>query len=461
MKFWQGKFNEGLDENIKQFVSTFSYDKRLYKHDIMGSIAHCTMLCEQGILSEKETKQIRNALTQVFYDITSGALQLENARDIFEFLDGVMVTRIGNVADKLNIARSKSDRAALTLRMYVNELCGELNDSLKSLIESVIEISRNNLTTVMPGSYRFTKGQPTTLAHTLMAFAEMFTRDIVRYNEIKKHALVMPLYSMYGTGTRFAVNRRRVAELLKFPSVTQNSLDALTDTDYVSEFIGATAITAKHISTVCNTFIKWSAKEYGFIQTNDSITFDSEATPTAAEPVVLETIKARLSRCITMPALLSELNENSLDYCGIVHEFADTVFETENNIKSALGMLNAILPSFAFDSQAMLKAATNDYTVAHDCLDYLLLKGAPQSEALETVGKLCEYCYENNKRLDTITLDVYKEFSPLFEQDIISAMRLKNATRLRKHEGEPSDVAVRAEIRAMDRKLHRLFPENK
>ncbi len=461
MKFWQGKFNEALDENIKQFISTFSYDKRLYKHDIMGSIAHCTMLNEQGIISEKETKQLRNTLTQIFYDITSGTLLLENARDIFDFLDEVLVMRLGNIANKLNIARSKCDRAALTLRMYVSELCGELNESLKSFIESVMEVSGQNLTTVIPGNYRFAKGQPTTLAHTLMAFAEMFSRDIVRYNDIKKHTLVMPLYSMYGTGTRFAINRRRVAELLQFTSVTQNSLDALTDTDYVSEFISATAITAKHISTVCNTFIKWSSKDCGFVQTNDSITFDSGVTPTASEPVVLETIKAKLARCIAMPALLTELNENSLDYCGSVHEIAVTVLETETPVKSALEMLCAILPSFAFDNQAMLKAATADYSTARDCVDYLIIKGATESEAFETVGKLCEYCYENSKRLDTITLDVYKQFSPKFEQDVISAMRIKNATRLRKHEGEPGDVAVRAEIRAMGRKLHKLFPENK
>lgn len=459
MKYWQGKFNDGLDEAIGQFISTLPFDKRLYKHDIMGSIAHCTMLGEQGIIEEEETKIILKALTQIFYDITTGKLQPENARDVYEFLDAQLYERVGALAEKLNVARTVCDRSTLNVRMYVKELCSDLNEELKKLIETLMLVSESKLSVVMPSEYHGSKAQPTTLAHALMAFAEAFARDAERLNDVKKHAGVMTMYSGFGTGTPFRVNRRRVAELLQLDAISQNSLDALTDIDFIHDFMSASAAIARHIEKVCNTFIRWSGKEYAYARADASFNIDSEATPQTDTPLAMETIKLKASKCSALAHSADALDERTLSYGSPAYAAAETVFEAESILKNCLNILTALIPSYSFDEQAMQKAAVADYGVAHDCADYLVANGEAKEQAYAITGKLCEYCSQNNKRLDTLPIEIYKEFSPLFEKDIISLMRPKTAVRLRKHDGEPSEVAVRAEIRALKRKLNKLFPQ--
>ena len=459
MKYWQGKFNEGLDEAILQFISTLSFDKRLYKHDIMGSIAHCTMLGEQGIIEEEETNIILKALTQIFYDITTGKLQPENARDIYGFLDRQLYELVGALAEKLDIARTICDRSTLNLRMYVKELCSDLNDELKKLIETLMLVSESKLSVVMPSQYHGSKSQPTTLAHCLMAFVEAFMRDAERLNVVKKQASVMTMYNGFGTGTTFKVNRRRVAELLQLDLISQNSLDALTDIDYIHDFMSAAAAIARHIEKVCNTFICWSKKECGFARADASFNIDSEATPQTDKPLAMETIRLKVSKCSVLVNSADSLDERTLSYGSSAYAAAETVFEAEGILKNCLSILSALIPSYSFDEQAMQKAAVSDYGVARDCADYLIANGETKEQAYAITGKLCEYCSQNNKRLDTLPIEIYKEFSPLFEKEIISLMRPKTAVRIRKHDGEPGEVAVRAEIRALKRKLNKLFPQ--
>lgn len=458
MKYWQGKFNEGLDRTAEQFISTFAFDKRLYKHDIMGSIAHCTMLGEQNIISEEETKVIQQALTQIFYDITTGKLVPEGAVDIYDFLDSELGARIGNIADKLNIARSKYDRAALDRRMYVSQLCGDINESLKKLIEKIRETSNNYIAVIMPSQANFVKASPTTLAHTLMAYAERFMRDIVRMKETAKTAAVMPLYSGYGTGVAYKVDRRRVAQLLKFSSVTQNSLDAVTDNDFICEFLSSAALISKHVSSLCTLLMDWCTKEVPFARLDKSVNTDSKIVPSSVEPSVLETLKIKADKCTSL-CLTSAAYCPGAYYTEADYAVIEPVFEAESLIKNCLEILTAVLSSFFFDEQAMLKAATAGFTTALDCVEYLVKKGENRNAAYEIVGKLCQYCAENNKRLDTITVDVYKTYSPLFEKDVIYVARAKSVARLRKNEGEPGEVAVRAEMRSIDRRLNKLFPE--
>ncbi len=457
MKFWQGQFNEGLDATVEQFVSTFAFDKRLYKHDIMGSLAHCTMLGEQGIITEEETKVIQKALTGLFNDITKGKVTFENSMNVFEFIDREIEERVGEVGKKLDIARGDVDRASLSIRMYVIELCSDINETLKTLVETIMEIASGYTLTMMPGEFHGMKAQPTSLGHSLLALSEGFVRDIERFIEVKKHANVMPLYSAYGTGVRYPINRRRVAQMLGFSSVTQNSLDALTDMDFISEFMSACSITAKHISKVCNAYIKWCSKDYGYAIPDGSINIDSKVIPQTDLPIVLEALNYKANKCVMLGTANATAVVPTLSYNRAVYESIETVFEAESLIKNSANILTAILPSFAFDDQAMLKAANAGYITALDCVDYLVLKGMSKDEAYEIAGKLCEYCAENNKRLDTLTMDVYESFSPLFERDIVSSMKVRTAVRQRKHEGEPSDVTVRAEIRSLQRRLKRLF----
>lgn len=458
MKYWQGKFNEGLDRTAEQFISTFAFDKRLYKHDIMGSIAHCTMLGEQGIISEEETKIIQQALTQIFYNITTGKIVIEDSENIYDFLDRELNSSIGEISKKLNIARTECDRAALDKRMYVKELCGDLKEELKKLIEKIAEISGNCTSVILPSEFNFIKASPTTLAHTLLAYAERFMRDAAKLDETAKNAAVMPLYSGYGTGVPYKVDRRRVAELLKFSSVTQNSLDAVTDNDYICEFLAATALISRHVSSFCSLLIDWCTKEVAFARLDKSVNTDSKAVPSFAEPSVLETLKNKSDKCARI-CLTSAATDNGAYYSRSDYEIIETVFEAESAIKNCLGTLTAVISSVFFDEQAMLKAATNGFTTALDCVEYLVKKGENRDTAYEIVGKLCEYCAENNKRLDTIAIDIYRTYSPLFEKDVIYASRAKSVARLRKNEGEPGEVAVRAELRSIKRRLNKLFPE--
>lgn len=455
MKFWQGKFNEGQSPEITRYLATYTFDKRLYKHDVMGSIAHCTMLGEQGIISPEEATILRNALTQIFYDVTACKLVAENTTSVFDFIDSALSEKVGEIGKKINIARTPADRFALDMRMYAAETYSEIADSLKTLIETLTATAEKHYSTIMPSYYNNTKGQPTTLAHTIIAFTEPFVRDTERLFDAKKRTAIMPLYSAYGTGVRYNVNRKRVAELLKLSAVSQNSLDAITNTDYIGEFVSIVSAIATHVAKVSNTYIDWNKN--GFLLPDASVNIDSALVPSVNVPTIFETLKTRAAKAVNIASEFNAIASDSLYYSQSVYECAEMFFNAETIIRSCINTLISILPAYNYDEQTMLKTATSDFTVAKDCVDYLIDKGAEIDDAYDTVGKLCKYCAAVGKRLDTIDYEIYAGASSLFDADIISAMRLKNATRLRKHDGEPGESAVRAEIRNIQRKLKKLF----
>lgn len=455
MKFWQGKFDENLDKQAAQFASTFAQDKRLYKHDVMGSLAHSTMLAEQGLLNERDAKTIQKALSQIFYDITAGKLALENATDICSFLDNELDARIGASAEKINIARTNEDRAALNLRLYIINLAGEINASVKELIDAIITLSEKHLLTTVPIEYRNTKGQPSTVAHVMLAFAEMLLRDVERFTAVKSSAAIMPMYSGYGTGTRLPVDRKRVAAILGLKGITANSIDALTDTDYIYEYATAIKLTVKHINELISTLVAWN--KAGYITSNDKQFVASPVAPEIGIIAIADMLCQKTAKCAAICDTLYSIDAKCIGAARSALRLAEIVFETENLTKLCLTQISELVSTLEFDEQAMLKDATSDFSVALDCVDYLIMKGASKSDAYEIAGRVCEYCAQNNKRLDTLPIENYLEISPLFDADINSAMRVKNATRLRKNDGEPGDVATRAEIRTIQRKLAKLF----
>ena len=451
MNFW----NE--NETTKN-TTGFPFDKRLYKHDVMGSIAHCTMLSEQEIISEKDAKAIQKALTEIFYDITAEKISLVGVTDILSFIDNELYDRIGAVSKKINIARTIDDRFALDARLYVREASQNAKYAIKNLVNAIIAIAEPNLTTVIPACYRGESAQPTTVAHILMAHAESFARDCERFDAVYKRANVMPLYSAYGTGLRLPISRKRVAELLKFDAVTPNSLDALSDGDYVHEYLLACTLTLKHVSALAGRLLSWiGGKNYASV--GENFTSQSPVSYVANYSEKLDELKGKVNFASSL-----QFKANAID-CGCNspsrknHELIATVFDAQFTLSGSLKELAEVVSTVTVNEPEMLKNATAKYSTAIDCVDYLISKGAEQEDAYAIVGKICAYCTENGKRLDTITLDVYTEFSPLFEEDVISAMRVKNATRLRKHEGEPSDVSVRAEIRNIVKKIARLAPD--
>ena len=310
----------------------------------------------------------------------------------------------------------------------------------------------------MPSLYRGENGQPTTVAHTLLASVEGFVRDTERFDLVYKRANSMPLYSAFGTGLRLPIARKRVAELLKFETVTPNSLDALSDNDYIYEYLLACNLTLKRVGSLAGKIASWIGSN-GYANIGENFVSQSPCSYTAVYSEKLAELKGKAS---VATALLHKAD--SID-CGCItpsrknYAMVATIFDAQVALVSALKDLNDIVATLTFNEAETLKCATAKYSTAIDCVDYLISKGADQADAYAIVGKLCAYCVENGKRLDTITLDIYNEFSPLFEDDIISAMRVKNATRLRKHEGEPSDVSVRAEIRTVIKKLAKRAPD--
>ena len=451
MNFWK-------ENETAKNTTGFPFDKRLYKYDIMGSIAHCTMLSEQEIISEKDAKAIQKALTEVFYDITAEKISLVGVTDVLSLIDNELYDRIGAISKKINVARTADDRFALDGRLYVREAAQNAKYAIKNLVNAIIAIAEPNLATVVPACYRGESAQPTTVAHILMAHAEGFARDCERFDAVYKRANVMPLYSAYGTGLRLPISRKRVAELLKFEAVTPNSLDALSDGDYVHEFLLASTLTLKHVSALAGRLLSWvGGKNYATI--GENFASQSPVSYTVNYCEKLDELKGKVNVASALAYKASSIDCGCISPSRKNYELINTVFDAQFALSNALKDLTEIVATVTVNETEMLKNATAKYSTAIDCVDYLISKGAEQEDAYAIVGNICQYCNENGKRLDTITLDVYNEFSPLFEEDIISAMRVKNATRLRKHEGEPSDVSVRAEIRNIVKKIAKYAPD--
>ncbi len=445
MNYWDENYTQNATLEVKA-------DKRFYKHDIMGTIAHITMLSEQGYISQSDSEVIQKALTQIFYDITEEKLSLTGVSNVFAFLDEELSGRIGELSSKVNIARTTNERLLLDARMYAKELSNELIEKLEQLILTALNIAENQTTTFINSETFGYPSQPTTIAHTVCAHIESFVRDINLFNSAISSSSVMPLYSGYGTGIRMNVDKKRVASLLGFNEVAQNTLDGINDTSFINSLNFAITETAKDISSFAKSL-------YGWLKSGIISLSSLSVSPVSYGRLTFDTLSEITSKtaiCISAQstANIIELTSTSANILDII----STMFESQNAIECIFDDIFSTLEKVAFNEQTALKEATANYTTAIDCVNYLVSKGENLSTAYEIVGKICEYCEINNKRLDTIAFEVYEQFSPLFENDIIPAMRVKNAVRLRKNVGEPSDVSVRAEIRAIKRKLNKLLP---
>lgn len=424
--------------------------KKLYKHDVMGSIAHVTALGELGLITSGDAEVIQRALTRIFYDVTGEKLAIPSDRDLIDFLDEELKTRVGELGEKVNVARTRDDRIALDVRMYVRDAAGEIAEYVKTVVQTLVSVAEVNTLTFMPSSYGEAEGQPTTAAHLLLARAEAFMRDGARIKKVAENTDGMPLYSAYGTGLRLPVDKKRVAELLRFKSVAYNTADALTDTDYIRELLFAVALFADHARSLANDVRRYILKGYATLP--EDFTTPSEVRILNALPLGADALSSAAS------ALSSVCREAFYDAPPLdLFRYAS---DAENAVKTLVPALNELVAALTFDAQSSLKAAQVGYSTAADCVDYLVAKGETKSNAIETVTKLCVYCRDNSKRLDTLPLEIYTEFSDKFDADVVSDMRIKNAVRLRKNDGEPSDVSTRAEIRSINRRIAKIFDKD-
>lgn len=449
MKLWGGRFSKNTDEEVNDFNSSLSFDARLYKYDIRGSIAHTKMLNKIGVLSDTETKSIITGLTEIMNGITAGDIYLDPAaEDIHMNVETILTKKIGSLGGKLHTARSRNDQVALDTRMYLRDECIEIQKMIKRLLKLFLDLSEQHLDTIMPGFTHMQPAQPVTLAHHMMAYFEMFKRDILRLSDCYSRINIMPLGACALAGTGFPIDREYVAQLLGFDSLTQNSMDAVSDRDYIIEFNSALSILMMHLSRFCEELIIWNTSQFSFAEPDDAFSTGSSIMPQKKNPDVAELIRGKTSRVYgNLFNLLSMMKSLPLAYNKDMQEDKPAIFDSIDTVKLCLQVFSGMISTISFNKEQMKKSAGMGYTNATDLADYLTIKGIPFRMAHEITGKIVSYCISKKVSLDELDYQKYLEFSTLIDKDIFEYIFLENCVSRRRTVGGPSPHAVKSHIK--------------
>ena len=444
MKLWGGRFEKETNKEVDDFHSSIHFDYRLYRQDILGSIAHATMLGKQGIITPEEAQTICQGLEGILKDIEDGKIEFSTAcEDIHMNIEALLIERIGQVGKKLHTGRSRNDQVALDTRMYTKEVICEIIGLLISLEEVLLELAEKHKDTIMPGYTHLQKAQPVTLAHHLMAYFEMFRRDVERLEDSLKRVDIMPLGSGALAGTVYPLDRQMVAQQLGFSTIFRNSMDAVSDRDYILEFLSCASIIMMHLSRFCEELILWSTDEFKFVEMDDSYSTGSSIMPQKKNPDVAELIRGKTGRVYgDLIALLTTMKGLPLAYNKDMQEDKEPLFDGLVTIKNCLSIFIGMLKTIRFYPENMLKQASRGFINATDVADYLVNKGIPFRDAHNIVGRLVLYCIHQGKVLEELTMEEYKQFSDVFQQDIYEAISLINCVNRRSLPGGPSPSAV-------------------
>ncbi len=448
MPMWAGRFSKEIDSRVNDFNSSIKFDARMYRHDIKGSIAHATMLGECGIIDINESKKIIDGLNGILADIDSGALEFDpNAEDIHMFVEAELTKRIGDAGKRLHTARSRNDQVALDIRMYLRDEITEIKSLVKELIEAVTEIAEKNLSTVMPGYTHLQRAQPITFAHHLMAYANMLLRDYERLGDVYKRTDRMPLGSGALAGTTYPINRERVAELLGFSEVCQNSLDGVSDRDFCIELASAISILMMHLSRFSEEIIMWCSWEFKFVELDDAYSTGSSIMPQKKNPDVTELIRGKTARVYgDLNTLLSMMKNLPLAYNKDMQEDKEAIFDAVDTVKLCINTFIPMLKTMTVLKDNMRAAAAKGFINATDCADYLVKKGMPFRDAYKITGTLVARCIELGVTLETLPIDEYKKLSDVFSNDVYEAISLDTCVNERKSQGGPAPESVKAQI---------------
>ncbi|MDR3317982.1 MAG: argininosuccinate lyase [Clostridiales bacterium] len=457
VKLTQGIFDKEQNIEAKAFISSLSFDNRLYPYDIRGSIAHCAMLGECGIISPADSQKIITSLNGILEDITLGKLVIKDADDIHMFVEGVLTARLGEAGKRVHTARSRNDQIALDIRMYCKEAITTLRPSLAALIKTLAAIALEHVNTVMAAYTHMQKAQPVTLGHYLSAYVQMFLRDIERLNDCYKRTDVMPLGSCALASTSYPIDRERVAELLGFSSVTQNSIDAVSDRDFQIELVSACTQIMLHLSRMSEELIYWSTSEFGYAEISEGYSSTSSIMPQKKNPDVAELIRGKTGRVAgSLTALIMLMKGLPLAYNSDMQEDKHALFDCVDTTESCLKLMNGMLSEVKFNVPALTKGAKQGFTQATDAADYLVKKGLPFRTAHEIIGKMVRYMIKNKKTFETLSLNEYRDFSPLFDADVQEALSLKQIIASRVSVGAPAPSAVKRELKAALKRLDKL-----
>jgi len=444
MKLWGGRFTKETNQLVHNFNASLSFDQKFYKQDIRGSIAHVTMLARQEILTEKERDTIIDALKCIEKEISSGTLPFDEAQeDIHSFVEANLIERIGDTGKKLHTGRSRNDQVALDMRLYTRDEIDELSSLLLSLLQTLYDIMKENLNTYMPGFTHLQKAQPVTLAHHLGAYFEMFLRDRERLHDIRKRMNLCPLGAGALAGTTYPLDRAYTASLLEFDGPTRNSMDSVSDRDYLLELLGALSICMMHLSRFCEEIILWNSNEYRFVELDDSYSTGSSIMPQKKNPDIAELIRGKTGRVYgSLTSLLTTMKGIPLAYNKDMQEDKEFTFDAIDTVKGCLSLFTGMISTMKFHHEIMEQSAKNGFTNATDAADYLVNHGVPFRDAHGIIGQLVLLCIEKNVSLDELEFSEYKKISPVFEEDIYDTIRMETCVEKRNTIGAPGIKAM-------------------
>ena len=455
MKLWSGRFKKDVDSRVNDFNSSISFDGRMYKQDIEGSIAHATMLGECGIIEKHESEKIVEALKGILADIEAGRLEFSaDAEDIHMNIETILTERIGDTGKRLHTARSRNDQVALDIRMYLLDETKLVKARVLALLAAISEKAKANVDTVMAGYTHLQRAQPVTFAHYILAYAQMLMRDYDRICDCEKRMRVMPLGSGALASTTYPINRDRVAELLGFPKVTENSIDGVSDRDFVIELASALSILMMHMSRFSEEIILWCSSEFGFIELDDAFSTGSSIMPQKKNPDVAELVRGKTGRIYgDLMTLLTMMKSLPLAYNKDMQEDKEAIFDAIDNTLISIEVFTSMFATMTVRADRLRKAAAKGFINATDCADYLVKKGMPFRDAYKVSGTLVRYCVDNDKTLEDLTLNEYKAVCDLFDDGVYEAINLENCVNGRKVHGGPAKESVLYQIGLVDRFL--------
>ena len=451
------RFSKELDKLAKDYTVSVPFDKRLYRHDIAGSIAHARMLWKQGIIPEKDAELIIMGLTSIREEIERGQFKFkEELEDIHMNIESRLIEKIGDAGAMLHTARSRNDQVALDMRLFTREAINETIAGLKALQKALLDLAEANMGVSIPGYTHLQRAQPVLLAHHLLAYFEMYQRDIERFQQCLERTDVMPLGSGALAGVPYLIDRNSVAKELGFSKVSANSIDAVSDRDFVIEYQAAASIAMMHISRLAEEIVLWSTAEFGFIEIDDAFATGSSIMPQKKNPDVAELARGKTGRVYGhLMAILTTMKGLPLSYNRDLQEDKEGLFDSVDTVLTTLEVFAAMIGSLRIEGEHTRQAAEENYTLATDLADYLVKKGIPFRQAHGIVGKLVRYAIENKKSLSELDIKEYKAFSPKFEEDVKS-ITVESSLASRDVPGGTAPEQVRMALAAARRTLQNI-----
>ena len=451
-KMWAGVTAGKTDPTADDFNSSIRFDRRMFRQDITGSIAHAAMLSAKGILSEADCSALTEGLTGILEDLEAGTLEIDGScEDIHMFVEQVLTERIGEVGKKLHTARSRNDQVALDLRMYLRDECDGISGQIRGLLKVLTDLAEENKSSIMPGYTHLQRAQPVSFGHCMMAYASMLLRDLDRIADCRKRMNISPIGCCALAGTTYDTDRHLEAELLGFEGVCPNSMDGVSDRDFAVELLSALSILMMHMSRLSEELILWASWEFRFITLSDAYTTGSSIMPQKRNADMAELVRGKTGRVYgDLMGLLTVLKGLPLAYNKDMQEDKEAAFDAMDTVRNCLTLFTDMLRTLKFNKDNMEKSATKGFTNATDAADYLVNKGMPFRDAHSVIGRLVLACIDKGCAIDDLSLSELKEFSELFDEDIFDAISLKTCVEKRLTVGAPSPDVMKKVIEAND-----------